>query len=297
MSGDGGGRRGAPRPGSLRAYMVKAESVAVRVALLGVAVVGVVAQFSKPVGDALRDKVFLGGALLSLVAYVLYDAVKGLVGAGERPEVRTRVNSRELGPYVREAFRAREVSIRFIGYTGETLFNEVYHRLEALLEAPRRTRKVTISVLVPDFSVEMAVPSEVGPDGAPLDDREFRERVARSCQDYEQQLQGLAEQFGVDGRVEARFEYRHFRSIPRDKVCILNGDIVLHGLYDVTTRQRHHQLRREIYDPKGFDTNLHIRSRKEGTAEAEETVDHWVKHFDGLWQLARRGAPPLPPTP
>ncbi|MEU8891343.1 hypothetical protein [Streptomyces sp. NPDC048442] len=281
--------------GGLRWYLAKVEAVAVRVVLLGVAVTGVVAQFVKPVGDALQDKVFLGGALLSLIAYVLYDAVKGLVGAGERPQARVRINSRELGPYIREAFRAREVSVRFIGYTGETLFNEVYHRLEALLESPRRTRKVTICILVPDFSVEMAVPSAVGTDGEPVDDRQFRERVARSCRDYEQQLLGLEEQFAEDRRVEARFEYRSFRGIPRDKVCILNGDVVLHGLYDVTTRQRHPELRREFYDPKGFDTNLHIRTRQEGTEEAVETVDHWVKHFDGMWRLAaatstRRGS-------
>jgi hypothetical protein len=298
VSGDGARRGGGPSRGSLRWYAAKVESVTVRLLLLGVAVVGVVAQFVKPVGDALQDKVFLGGALLSLVAYVLYDAVKDLVAAGEQPEVRTRINSRELGPFVREAFRAREVSIRFIGYTGETLFNEVYHRLEALLESPRQTRKVTICILVPDFGVEMAVPSAVGVNGEPVDDPEFRERVARSCRDYEQQLLGLEEQFVLQGRLTARFEYRHFRGIPRDKVCILNGSVVLHGLYDVTTRQRHQQLQREIYDPKGFDTNLHIRSRKEGTTEAVETVEHWVKHFDGMWRLAAVRAPsPLPPSP
>ncbi len=261
--------------------------------LLGIFVVGLVAQFVKPVGDALEDKAFIGGALFSLVAYVLYDSLKKLVDAGRTPD-RLRINSREIGTYVEEAFTAREVSIRFIGYTGETLFHQVYHRLEPLLDVPEHIRKVTIQILVPDFSVPMTVPSGVGPGGRPVDLPAFRERVRRSCEDFDQQLQGLASQFADRGRITARFEYRCFQGVPRDKVCILNGNVVLHGLYDVTTRQRHHHLQREIYDPKGFDTRLHVRSRKEGTAEAEETVDHWVKHFDGLWNLASPNPPPAP---
>ncbi|MGW7412672.1 hypothetical protein [Streptomyces sp. NPDC054863] len=289
-----GGSGGRNTGRSLRAFLARVESVGIRAMLLGIFVVGLVAQFVKPVGDLLQDKAFIGGALFSLVAYVLYDLLKKLVDAGQATD-RLRINTRELGPFVADAFAAREVSIRFIGYTGETLFHELYHRLEPLVSSPGQIRKVTIRILVPDFSVEMAVPSAVGPDGAPVDLPEFRARVARSCRDYEQQLQGLAEQFAMVGRVEAHFEYRRFRGIPRDKVCILNGKVVLHGLYDVTTRQRHHELGREIYDPKGFDTNLHVRSRKEGTVEAEETVDHWVKHFDGMWRLAEVSPAPLPP--
>lgn len=39
---------------------------------------GPIAQFVKPVGDALQGKVFLGGALLGLVGYVVYDTMKDL---------------------------------------------------------------------------------------------------------------------------------------------------------------------------------------------------------------------------
>ena len=63
---------------------------------------------------------------------------------------------------VTEAFRDRTVEISFLGYTGETLYNELYHRLEELHEDPGPTRHVVVRFLVPDFRVPMTVPSRVG---------------------------------------------------------------------------------------------------------------------------------------
>ncbi|MEU6323688.1 hypothetical protein [Streptomyces sp. NPDC047009] len=132
--------------------------------LLGIFVVGLTAQFVTPLGDALQGKAFLGGALLSLVAYVLYDAVKDL-DASLRQPARSRVGPGELGRFVREAFRARTLEITFLGYTGETIFGALYSRLEELLDDPGRTRRVCVRVLVPDFGQPMTVPSRVGPNG------------------------------------------------------------------------------------------------------------------------------------
>ncbi|WP_371642747.1 hypothetical protein [Streptomyces mirabilis] len=58
----------------MRRYLTRFESAVTRFFLLGIFVVGLTAQFVTPLGDALQGKAFLGGALLSLVAYVLYDA-------------------------------------------------------------------------------------------------------------------------------------------------------------------------------------------------------------------------------
>ncbi|MER7638012.1 hypothetical protein [Streptomyces sp. NPDC126522] len=159
-----GGGRGLPESTlgeRLRRFQARYEPTITRLLLLLVFVVGLIAQFVKPVGDALQNKVFLGSALLSVVAYALYDKVNDLDTSLRLPS-RAQVMSRELGTFVTEAFRAREVEISFLGYTGETLYNELYHWLEGLDDDPGPTRHVVVRFLVPDFRAPMTVPSRVG---------------------------------------------------------------------------------------------------------------------------------------
>src|SRR5690242_15315510 len=96
-----GGRR--PAEGDvierLKRLRARYEPAVTRILLLGFFGTGLIAQFVKPVGDALQGKVFLGGALLSLVGYVLYDSVKDLTVSLRMPP-RRQVNSRELGGFV-----------------------------------------------------------------------------------------------------------------------------------------------------------------------------------------------------
>ncbi|GHD35681.1 hypothetical protein GCM10010335_31190 [Streptomyces galbus] len=268
----------------MRRYQDRLEPVVTRVLLLGIFVTGLTAQFIKPVGDALEGKAYLGGALLSLVGYVLYDTVKDLSVSLRLPS-RGQVNSRELGLFVSEAFRARTVDIRFLGYTGETLYNELYHRLEGLLEDPGPTRHVTIRVLVPDFGRPMTVPSRVGEDGRPVDDPDFRKRLEGKCQEFDETLSGLAERLTAVGRVNAHCEYRLYPGVPRDKICVFNREMVLHGLYDVTARTVLRSAGSEHYDPKGYRTDLNVWS-PEGVEGSKTVVATWNKHLDDLWTLA-----------
>ncbi|MEV6698993.1 hypothetical protein AB0M68_17655 [Streptomyces sp. NPDC051453] len=259
-----------------------------RVVLLGIFATGLIAQFVKPVGDALEGKATLGGALLSLVAYVLYDALKELTSSVRLP-ARGMVNSRDLGGYVSEAFRARKVEISFLGYTGETLYNELYHRLEGLMEDSGLTRRVTVRVLVPDFGQPMTVPSRVGEGGAPVDDPEFRRRLERKIQEYDQILAGLAARLTGAGRMTVQCEYRVYSGIPRDKICIFNREQVLHGLYDVMARTVLNSSDPEFYDPKGYNTDLNVWTREGGSAD-DTAIATWIKHFDDLWSLAEAPA-------
>ncbi|MFD9330736.1 hypothetical protein [Streptomyces sp. NPDC060065] len=279
----------------LKRFQARYEPMFTRILLMTIFVVGVTAQFVKPVGDALEDKAFLGGALLSLVGYVLYDSVKDLAASLRLP-TRVQVTSPELGSFVSEAFRARTVEIRFLGYTGETLYHELYHRLEGLLDDPGPTRRVSVRFLIPDFGQPMTVPSKVGPDGAPVDDPDFRKNLEQQCQKYDEQLSALAERLTTVGRVTAECEYRLYPGIPRDKICIFNRELVLHGLYDVVARTVGRSSDPEYYDPKGYRTNLNVWSR-EGNDDAKAVVATWNKHLDDLWILAavphwRRVTPP-----
>ncbi len=269
----------------LRRFQERYEPLITRVLLLGIFATGLLAQFVKPVGDALEGKAFLGGALLSLVGYVLYDQVKEL-SASVRVPSRVLVNSSELGTFVDESFQARKVEISFLGYTGETLYNALYHRLEDLFDNPGPTRRVTIRMLVPDFGLPMSVPSRVGTDDRPEDDPDFRKRMEGRCREYDSVLSELADRLTATSRVAVDCEYRLYQGIPRDKICIFNRQQVLHGLYDLSVRMRLEHMGPEFYDPKGFRTDLNVWSR-EGTAAAEAAVSTWNKHFDDLWTLAR----------
>jgi hypothetical protein len=270
----------------LRRFQERFEPLVTRVLLLGIFVVGLTAQFVKPVGDALEGKTFLGGALLSLVGYVLYDQIKDLTSSIRVP-ARSLVNSSQLGDLVNEAFRHRTVEISFLGYTGETLYHAIYQRLEDLFDNPGPTRRVSIRMLVPDFGRPMTVPSRVGENDIPEDDPEFRRRMERQCHEYDDVLSDLAERLTAAGRVVVACEYRLYPGIPRDKICIFNRKVVLHGLYDLSARMRLNHMGAEFYDPKGYSTDLNVWSR-EGSADAAAAVSTWNKHVDSLWALAGR---------
>ncbi|MFJ5308379.1 hypothetical protein [Streptomyces sp. NPDC088350] len=284
-----GSRSGVPESTlaeRVRRFQTRYQPVVTRLLLLSVFVIGLIAQFVKPVGDALQGKVFLGSALLSVVAYVLYDKVNDL-DASLRVPTRAQVKSRELGTFVTEAFRARAVEISFLGYTGETLYNELYHRLESLQDDPGPTRHVVVRFLVPDFRAPMTVPSRVGPEGTPVDDEEFRSRLETKCREFDQRLSGIARGLTSMGRVSVACEYRFYPGIPRDKICIFNRELVLHGLYDVSARTMGISPDPDYYDPQGYRTDLNIWSR-EDTDDVRAAVATWNKHFDALWQLAAK---------
>ncbi|MGW1005400.1 hypothetical protein [Streptomyces sp. NPDC002520] len=271
----------------LRRFQERFESMVTRVVLLGIFVTGLTAQFVKPVGDALDGKAYLGGALLSLVGYVLYDQVKELSSAVRAVPSRAPVNSSQLGSFVSEAFDARKVEISFLGYTGETLFNALYHRLEDLVDNPGPIRRVSIRMLIPDFGLPMTVPSKVGDEDLPVDDPHFRTRMEQRCREYDGILSQLAERLTATGPVVVECEYRFYPGIPRDKICIFNRKQVLHGLYDLSARMRLDPMGDEYFDPKGYRTDLNVWSR-DGSSAAEAAVSTWNKHFDDLWSLARR---------
>ncbi|MEU1690760.1 hypothetical protein [Streptomyces hirsutus] len=68
-----------------RRFQERFEPAVTRFVLPAICATGLTAQFVQPVGDALEGKAFLGGALFSLVAHVLYDAVTSLSSSMRLP--------------------------------------------------------------------------------------------------------------------------------------------------------------------------------------------------------------------
>ncbi|MEU6122692.1 hypothetical protein [Streptomyces sp. NPDC047123] len=105
----------------------EAESAVTKALLLGVFALGLVAQFVRPVGDALEGKTYLGGAILSLIGFVLYSEVRGLNDV-LRPEARAEVETADLRTYFDRALarrKDRRTRIDAMGFTGETVLYQI----------------------------------------------------------------------------------------------------------------------------------------------------------------------------
>ncbi|WP_330349073.1 hypothetical protein [Streptomyces sp. NBC_00582] len=109
-------------------------------------------------------------------------------------------------------------------------------------------------------------------------------------------MHGVARQTGIvrhglgrpcprRGRVSAHCEYRLYPGIPRDKICLFNRELVLHGLYDVTARTGLRGAAPEYDDPKGYRTDLNVWSL-EGSEDSKALIATWNRHPDNLWSLA-----------
>ncbi|MER5440521.1 hypothetical protein [Streptomyces sp. NPDC002790] len=263
----------------------------VRAALVAVFLTGLAASFVKPFADFLEGRALLGGSLLSVVALLLYEAIVDLREAVDRrPVPRITVSSDELKVRVDAAFSAREVEIRFLGYTGETLVRGIDQGLRRLLDGGHAVESISIRLLIPDFSRPMVVPSLVGEARRPVDDERYRRRLVDKASDFEAMLNCAVDSLRLRGRLPESAlscEYRVFQGFPRDKLVILNGETVLHGLCDVRTTRP--MGGKDYYDPEGANTSLvEVARRRDGSA-AGHGVDTWAAHFDGLWELA---APP-----
>nr|WP_257101384.1 ATP/GTP-binding protein [Streptomyces sp. alain-838] len=189
--------------------------------LLAVFCVGLVAQFVKPVGDALQGKTYIGGALLSIVGYVLYaevlrlntahdaqregarhlhDTVRQLseevreLTARLRPQSGEDVSADRLMEECAQALRrGGEIELWGLCFTGETFVEPLRRVLEDL--PPDPSRSVSVRILVPDFTrpIEGSRPRAGGgrqaggrPGIPPVPGREDRRVRARAADDARQ---------------------------------------------------------------------------------------------------------------
>jgi hypothetical protein len=243
----------------------RSESVVTKVVLLVIAAVGLVAQFVKPVGDALEGKAFLGGALLSLVGYVLYTEVQRLneAHAAQREGTESlQATVRHLDEGVQhlneevqqlneeqrsggrdlvapddlkaEFEKALEVGgdVRFaaMGFTGETFARPLERILENIAENPQRS--VHIRVLVPDFTRRIEMPGLIGADGKVTDAPVFRESLVQQIQSYEALLKRQKGRMWRKRQGDLTVEFRVMHMSPSLKLYLINNDQVFEGIYD-----------------------------------------------------------------
>ncbi|MFD4634545.1 ATP/GTP-binding protein [Streptomyces sp. NPDC058284] len=263
-----------------------AESAVTKALLLGVFGLGLVAQFVRPVGDALEGKTYLGGAILSLVGFVLYTEVRRLNDA-LRPEVKAEVQTAELGQYfdrALEAKKSRTIRIDAIGFTGETVLYPISRSLEALDDGARR--QVTLRILVPDFTAPMAIPGMLDDRGRAVDDPDFRADLLRKVQDYGYDMRALTRRLRQGERAELDARFRVLRITPLLKFCLINGEELFDGIYDkVEQRPARTPPERQVLDLMGYHAVL-TRWRAESGAAAGAKVAQRQDLFDTLWRVA-----------
>ncbi|MFH8609100.1 hypothetical protein ACH4D5_16630 [Streptomyces sp. NPDC018029] len=267
-----------------------AESVVTKALLLGVFLLGLVAQFVQPVGDALEGKTYLGGAILSLVGYVLYAEVREL-NRRMLPESGSEIRTSDLREHIERVLanrRARRIRIDAIGYTGETVQSPVSRSLEALEEGARR--EVRVRILVPDFTVPMAIPGTLDAEGKAVDDPAYRayqlDKVRWNVREFGVAARSLRE----SRRAEMDVQFRVLCITPLLKFCLINGDELFDGIYDkVVQESAPVPPERQILDLKGYQAVL-THWRAGSGAAGREKVAQRQDLFDTLWRLAS----PLP---
>lgn len=311
----------------------RAEPTVTRIFLAAVFGVGLVAQFVKPVGDALQDKVYLGGALLTVVGYVLYAEVQRLNAAHTaqqeaeetlhavarrlddevrrlnsvlRPRSGEVVTPSELEREFSEALEAGgDVRLTAMGFTGETFADPLKRILQRLSRNPLRT--VSLRVLVPDFTKPIEVPGLVGADGKVSDAPRFRESLLRQIKDYESVLKDQVGRMADTGRGALTVEFRVMHMSPSLKLYFINNDVVYEGVYDKLELRRDtrhpdvpgqsapHESGGRLLDLLGYDSLL-TRWSPDGGEQAQKVIMRRRELFETFWNAAHELSP-VPRTP
>ncbi|WJV47849.1 hypothetical protein [Streptomyces flavofungini] len=268
----------------------RAESAVTKALFLAVFVVGLLAQFITPLGDALEGKAYVGNAILGLVGFVLYSEVRGLNDARRPAAPRQEVAASELRGFFEAALGRAAPRIDAIGYTGETVVNELARSLDGLQGAVRP--EVAVRILVPDFTREMAIPGMLDADGKAVDDPDFRAELLRQVRGYERGMEVLARRLRHDRRGELAVEFRVLHITPSVKFCLVDGEHLFDGIYDAVKEEpsRDHPGR-QVLDLMGYDsllTHWHI----DAGAAARAKIGGRRELFETLWRVARPLTPP-----
>ncbi|MFG2501618.1 ATP/GTP-binding protein [Streptomyces sp. NPDC048441] len=260
-----------------------------RMLLLSIFGLGLVAQFVRPVGDALEGKAYLGGAVLSLVGYVLYSEVQKL-NAAMRPAARETVLPSSLKPYFDEVLRKGDTRVDALGFTGETVIYQISRSLEALPEGVRP--RVAIRILVPDFTKPMEIPGRLDGAGQAADDEGFREELLGKVRGYERDMTVLATRQERERKADLDPQFRVLHISPFLKFCLINDEQLFDGIYDeVKKRPADKPPDRQVLDLMGYDASLTYWHIDAGVS-AREKCKQRKELFDTLWDVAR----PLTPS-
>ncbi|KAA0929756.1 hypothetical protein [Streptomyces apricus] len=275
--------------GIIRYIRNTVEPVVTRCILLGIFLLGLAAQIFNPIGDALQGSAFTAGALLSLVAYVLYDAIKDLADDPRGGQASTRfANPTSRADLIKESETGRAVDVRFLGYTGESIFDLMRGTLMRLYDSPGRVQSVTFRMLTPDLSNPMKIPSKLNSGETLSDDPEFRRYAEAKTEDYASHLLLFARRLRDRTQVQVSLQFRIYPGIPAFQVCLIGDNAAFFAFYDIARKTEFPYGRpdRILLDPllsRGGRAGWDIR---DGTQKSEHMVKECSDFFESLWKIS-----------
>ncbi|MGW4874365.1 ATP/GTP-binding protein [Streptomyces chartreusis] len=281
------------------------------------------AQFVQPFDDALQDKAYMVGALLAVVGYLLYAKVQRLNAASTarreneealarmvqqldrrvqhlskltlHPQAQQMIKPLALEYAFREALEAGpEVRLAAMGFTGETLADQLKNILQALSVNPRRTD--SLRVLVPDLSKSIEVPGLVDTDGKISDAPHFREHLRRQIAEYERSLQYQVQRMADQQRGTLTVEFRMLHLSPSLKLYFINNDVMYEGIYDkLDLRPNPWATAALVADHRLLDLighdSLLTRWSTDDSDHARKIIHRRRELFETFWSVARQLSP------
>ena len=306
----------------MAAGWARAEDTVTRLLLLAVFFVGLIAQFVKPVGDALEGKAYLGGALLSLVGYVLYTEVQKLnathetqrdsteqlhetirllsgevqnLAAGQAQQHGVHVTMDDLMEQCKQLlWRGGEVHLWAMCFTGETFVRSLKDLLGRMPD--NRERKVHVRILVPDFNQRIEVPGLVR-DGKITDAVGFRLNLVKKIGEHERDLREMIGRMNHANKGTLTVEFCAIHMSPSLKLYVINDEQVFEGIYDrielrpneygsaVPPQPGSRTDDDQLLDLIGSDSLLTRWNRDDG-ARAREVIDRRRTLFNTFWDKA-----------
>jgi DNA-binding transcriptional regulator YhcF (GntR family) len=197
-------------------------------------------------------------------------------GAGSFVRVITERPS-GLRPHLEAAFDADEVTLDFLGFSAETLFNALAEPLDKVRHQKLTPRSIRIRLIVCDMAAALPVPSSAGEGST---DEEVRARMAKITDRSVQAIAHTASE--LPG---ASVETRALAAPPLVKLILVNGAEAWFGWYEVVKRTvslRGEQV--EIFDALGKDATLHPYTGD--TDEGAAWLEGSRRWFDSWWTTA-----------
>lgn len=200
------------------------------------------------------------------------------VYARERP-------SRPVGlrPHIEQAFESKQVTIDFIGFSGETLHGAIAEPLDRIREGQLRPESLKLRLIVPDTTVPWSVPSQV--DGF-SDSPAFRNRMRRISERHIYALSDSVAELAEMGLVPiANVEVRVTPTVPPLKLYIINHTHVFFGYYPV----QEHVIelggeKTAMWDFMGKDATLmHFVAEQDDESAPAEMVRKSADWFENIW--------------
>jgi DNA-binding transcriptional regulator YhcF (GntR family) len=189
-----------------------------------------------------------------------------------------------LRPHIEQAFEAKDVSIDFAGFAGETLHGAIQEPLDKIRSGRLTPGSITIRILLPDMALPMSLPCRAE-DRA--DDPALRSRMQLIADRSTSAIVDSVEELGGLGLVsQASAEVRVFGSVPLFKLYVVNRTEAFFGFYPVV---RHTVTvagkPTEIIDPMGKDSVLfHHTIGDDKDDMGAQYVEQGLTWFESIWQ-------------